>query len=52
MNGAERGCRSVPARLCTDAVVGFEQVQSLLAAGGQVLDARSAGRFAGNALEP
>ena len=48
----ERAPTSSHARLDADAVVGFEQVQSLLAAGAQVLDARSAGRFAGTAPEP
>lgn len=48
----ERPSASFNARLDAEAVVGFEQVQSLLAAGAQVLDARSAGRFAGTAPEP
>ena len=48
----ERATASFHARLNADAVVGFEQVQSLLAARGQILDARSAGRFAGTAQEP
>ena len=48
----ERAPASFHARLDADAVVNFEQVQSLLAAGAQVLDARSVGRFAGSAPEP
>jgi thiosulfate/3-mercaptopyruvate sulfurtransferase len=40
------------ARLNADAVRDFAQVRELLAAGAQVLDARSAGRFAGTAPEP
>lgn len=40
------------ARLDAGAVVNFEQLQSLLTAGDQILDARSAGRFAGTAPEP
>ena len=48
----ERAPASFHARLDAAAVVGYEQVQSLLAAGAQVLDARSAGRFAGTAPEP
>ena len=48
----ERAPATFHARLDADAVVGFAQVQSLLAAGAQVLDARSAGRFAGTAPEP
>ena len=48
----ERAPATFHARLDAGAVVGFEQIQSLLAAGAQVLDARSAGRFAGTAPEP
>lgn len=40
------------ATLNADAVRDFDQVQTLLRHGGQVLDARSAGRFAGTAPEP
>ena len=39
-------------RFDTDAVIDFDQLQLLLADGSQVLDARSAGRFAGTAPEP
>jgi thiosulfate/3-mercaptopyruvate sulfurtransferase len=35
-----------------EAVKGFEQVQRMIADGSQILDARSAGRFAGTAPEP
>ena len=48
----ERPPASFHARLDAEAAIGFEQLQSLLAAGAQVLDARSAGRFAGTAPEP
>lgn len=48
----ERAPASFQARLDADAVVNFEQVQSLLTAGAQVLDARSAGRFTGTDPEP
>lgn len=48
----ERAPANFHARLDADAVIGFERLQSLLAAGAQVLDARSAGRFAGTAPEP
>ncbi len=48
----ERVPVSFRAQLDADAVVGYEQLQSLLAAGAQILDARSAGRFAGTAPEP
>ena len=48
----ERPPASFHARLDAEAVVGFEQLRSLLTTGAQVLDARSAGRFAGTAPEP
>ncbi len=48
----ERAPTSFHAQLDANAVVNFERLQSLLATGAQVLDARSAGRFAGTALEP
>lgn len=48
----ERTPTSFRARLDANAVVAFEQVQSLLTTGAQVLDARSAGRFAGTDPEP
>ena len=48
----ERAPASFHARLDADAVVHFEQLQGLLSTGAQVLDARSAGRFAGTAPEP
>lgn len=48
----ERAPASFHARLDADAVVGLEQLESLLATGAQVLDARSAARFAGTAPEP
>ena len=48
----ERAPASFRAQLNPDAVIRFEQLRSLLASGAQVLDARSAGRFAGTAPEP
>ena len=48
----ERAPAIFRARLDADAVVSFEQLQLLLATRAQVLDARSAGRFAGTAPEP
>lgn len=48
----ERTPASFHARFDAEAVVGFEQLQSLLTAGAQILDARSTGRFAGTAPEP
>ena len=48
----ERAPADFQARLDVDAVVRFEQLQGLLTTGAQVLDARSAGRFAGTAPEP
>ncbi len=48
----ERAPANFGAQLNPDAVVGFEQLHSLSAAGAQILDARSAGRFAGTAPEP
>jgi thiosulfate/3-mercaptopyruvate sulfurtransferase len=46
---AEAGFR---ARLDADAVRSYGQIRRTLAEGGQVVDARSAGRFAGTAPEP
>lgn len=43
---------SFTAKLAPEAVKGFEQVQQMIAAKGQILDARSAERFAGTAPEP
>ncbi|MEG9436703.1 3-mercaptopyruvate sulfurtransferase [Edaphobacter sp. HDX4] len=40
------------ANVKAEAVKGFEQVQRMIGGGGQILDARSAGRFAGTAPEP
>jgi thiosulfate/3-mercaptopyruvate sulfurtransferase len=40
------------ARLDPDAVKTFSQIQEIIAAHGQVLDARSAGRFSGTSPEP
>jgi thiosulfate/3-mercaptopyruvate sulfurtransferase len=40
------------ANVKAEAVKGFEQVQRMIADGSQILDARSAGRFAGTAPEP
>jgi thiosulfate/3-mercaptopyruvate sulfurtransferase len=40
------------ANVKAEAVKGFEQVQQMIGGGGQILDARSAGRFAGTAPEP
>ena len=48
----ERAPASFHARLDVAAVVDSKQLQSLLEAKAQVLDARSAGRFAGSAPEP
>jgi len=43
---------SFEAKLDHDAVRDFDQVEQLIANHGQILDARSAGRFSGAALEP
>jgi thiosulfate/3-mercaptopyruvate sulfurtransferase len=47
-----RSPASFAAELTPGAVVDFAGLQATLAAGGQVLDARSAGRFAGSVPEP
>src|SRR5271154_564924 len=43
---------SFEARFSPNAVRGFEQVEQLIAQHGQILDARSAGRFSGGSPEP
>ena len=48
----DRAPASFHARLQAEAVKDFSQVQKMIAEGAQVLDARSAGRFAGIAPEP
>jgi thiosulfate/3-mercaptopyruvate sulfurtransferase len=47
-----RAAASFHATLDQDAVKDFSQMQQLIAAQGQILDARSAGRFAGSLPEP
>jgi thiosulfate/3-mercaptopyruvate sulfurtransferase len=49
---AERAPASFRARLNADAVRDFSQLQQTIAEHGQILDARSAGRFSGAAPEP
>jgi len=48
----QRSKASFTAKLDSGVVRSFEQVQQTIAARGQILDARSAGRFAGTAPEP
>jgi len=48
----QRAEASFQAKLDANAVRSYAQVQQTLAGGGQVVDARSAGRFAGTAPEP
>lgn len=48
----QRSKASFTAKLDSGVVRDFEQVQQTIAARGQILDARSAGRFAGTAPEP
>jgi thiosulfate/3-mercaptopyruvate sulfurtransferase len=48
----ERDKASFAAKLDRDAVKDFEQLQQGIAERGQILDARSAGRFEGTAPEP
>jgi thiosulfate/3-mercaptopyruvate sulfurtransferase len=47
-----RAPTSFHATLDIDAVKNFEKIQELIATRGQILDARSAGRFSGSAPEP
>lgn len=49
---AQRAAAHFDARLDRDAVTDFAAVQRILSEKGQILDARSAGRFAGTAPEP
>ena len=48
----KRSTASFKAKLDATAVKSFAEVQQIIAAKGQILDARSAGRFAGTAPEP
>jgi thiosulfate/3-mercaptopyruvate sulfurtransferase len=48
----KRRTASFKAKLDAPAVKSFAEVQQIIAAKGQILDARSAGRFAGTAPEP
>jgi thiosulfate/3-mercaptopyruvate sulfurtransferase len=48
----QRASATFRAKLDANAVRSYEQIQKTLADGGQVVDARSAGRFAGTAPEP
>jgi thiosulfate/3-mercaptopyruvate sulfurtransferase len=48
----QRAEASFQAKLDADAVRSYEQIQQTLGEGGQVVDARSAGRFAGTTPEP
>ena len=48
----DRAPASFHAHLHSEAVKDFSQVQKMIAEGAQILDARSAGRFAGTAPEP
>ena len=50
--GVRRAAASFHAALDQDAVKDFSQMQQMIAAHGQILDARSAGRFAGILPEP
>ena len=49
---ADSAAASFAAKLDADAVRDFAQVEELIAQRGQILDARSAGRFSGTAPEP
>lgn len=51
-NTVSRKAAVFQAQKNNDVVKGFAQMQQLIASGGQILDARSAGRFHGTAPEP